>query len=58
MPSISRTFSPIVINIEITQTHGFSETKIDHNCQYHVQHDSLYYQPQPDTYKPTSTVFS
>ena len=43
MPAISRSFSPIVKNIEIPQTHRFSEGKQDHNFQYRGQHDSSYY---------------
>ena len=40
---------PIGINIEIPQTHCFSEKK-DHNWKSRGQHDSSYYQPQPATY--------
>ena len=47
-PAISSTFSPISINIEIPQTHRFSEMKPDHNLQSHGKHDLSYYQPQPD----------
>ena len=47
---MSRLFSPTVINIEILQTHSFSERKLDHNWKYCEQYDSSYDQPQPDTY--------
>ena len=49
-PAISRNFSPIGRNIEITQTHRFSERKPDCDCQSYGQNDSSYYQPQPATY--------
>ena len=29
--------------------YSFIERKPDNNCQYHVQHNSSYYQPQPTT---------
>ena len=54
MPEISTSFSPIVTNIVIPQTHHFIERKQDHNWQYCGQHisdtDSSYYQTQPTTY--------
>ena len=49
-PEISRYFSPIGRNIEIPQTHCFSESKLDSNWQSFGQQYSSYYQPQPDTY--------
>ena len=47
-PSISSHLSPIVQNIIIPKTNHFSEKRPDHDWQYRGQHDSLYYQPQPD----------
>ena len=44
-PAISRMFSPICRNMEIPQTHRFSERKLDHNWQFYGQHYSSYYQP-------------
>ena len=49
-PAISRVFSPIDRNIEIPQTHHFSERKPDNNWKSCGKHDSSYYQPQPATY--------
>ena len=49
-PETSRTFSLIDRNIEITQTHHFSERKPDHNWQSCGQHYSSYHQPQPATH--------
>ena len=44
-PEISRKFSPIVINVEIPQTHRFSERKSYRNFQSCGKHDSSYYHP-------------
>ena len=60
MPAISRTFSPIGINIEFSQANRFSKRKPEHNWQSceassstngHLgQHDTSYYQHQPANY--------
>ena len=39
--------SPIDQNIVIPKNNRSSEKIPDHNRQYHRQHNSLYYQPQP-----------
>ena len=60
-PAISRTFQPIVRNIEFAQTQLLSDRETGRNCQYcslsssttdyRGQHDTSYYQPQtPDDY--------
>ena len=49
-PAIGRSLSPIGRNIYISQTNRFIERKSGFNWQSRGQHDSSYYQPQPDTY--------
>ena len=61
-PVISTSFSIICINIVIPQTHRSSEIKQNQNWQYHGQHNSSYYQPQPATdssyYQPKSGTYN
>ena len=60
MPAISRTFSPIGINIEFSQANSFSKRKPEHNWQsceassstddYGRRYDTSHYQSKRDNY--------
>ena len=47
-PETITSFSPIGRNLVIPQTNSCSERKPVHNWKYFGEHNSSYFQPQPD----------